>query len=220
MASPVPFPWDAPRLWDSFTIAGALAPGIVIKFDPDVDFKADEKNAQGNAGAFITIAGRKLQSFSVKLKLWTRKHNERVPAFKALLTTGDLAGKPFDCTHPVLVEAGVRSIVILSIKGPGMPDADGYRYIDLDLREFVAKPKAVGTSTAKSATATAPVLTQYAIEDAKRAAMVEEIRKLKRDGYDATELERRVSSLDAAIAKRPIGPPTPKQPTAPKVPPP
>lgn len=150
----VPYWNDVPLVWDGIRIGskGSFAPGIVEDVRVQRELKVDEKDGPGVDGATVTTQGRKLAKVAITLKLYNRRHLERLGyLLEALLPEGQ-AGKPFDMVHPILTMHRLKSLLPTGFTGPTRTGPGVYSFT-IECLEFRApKPGAakVVTSTPKT----------------------------------------------------------------------
>lgn len=210
-----PTHWDdKPIPWDALYITGHLAPGIVEDIDIGRAYKVDEKGGAGVNGATLTVQGLQLATVTIRLKLWTRRHvlmADQLVYSIFLRPKLNKTVKPFDFGHPLLETHGLRSLLVVDVQGPTKPNADGFQFLTLKLREFAQPPPKPTQSATTTPKATAAVeWPQWTAEDEQLLKSLEaEAAKRVLHGDDVSKINERIWNLKQRKASVPVGPPPP-----------
>ncbi len=196
-----PAHWDdKPVPWDALYISNVLAPGMVDDVDVSRSYKVDEKGGAGVNGATLTVQGLQLANVTIKLRLWTRNHLNKIDQLIYSVFIKPKQTKqvrPFDFTHPVLTTHGLRSLLVQDVTGPSKPDGEGFSYVTLKCKEFApppAKPAASATTTPKATTSAG--LPKWTIEDEQLLKALEaEAAKRVLHGDDVSKINERIWNL-------------------------
>lgn len=130
---PIPHWLDRPSLWNRMMIGAVPAPGIVVDVSPKREFKSDEQDPSGYNSGTIVKRGEKVSEVSVKVKLWTREHLKECEAFLAKIFN-EKSSTAYDCSHPILTLHRLRSMHVLDVDGPSLPDQEGLSYLTFKLK--------------------------------------------------------------------------------------
>jgi hypothetical protein len=132
-------PLDEPQDWVDF--GGQITPGIAEIVGAGTPRRWDERDSYGVAGALVVYHGLKLSHFSVKLRLVTTQDWEDWYAFKPFVDKVPVGKRqgPIDITHPLLQQAGIRSVVVEDVLQPVQVE-DGIWEIEIQLIEY-RKPR-------------------------------------------------------------------------------
>lgn len=144
-------PIDFPEVWDAIIIGGRASPGVCTVEGSARNFKWDEKEGPGAAGATHTYRGDRPSHFKVKIKLWLAEHFDDWDSFREALRPDPKKGiKALDVLHPALEDNGIRAVVVESI-GEVKHEGGGLYAVELGLVEYRPPPKANASGTPKGA---------------------------------------------------------------------
>ncbi len=195
---------DRPIPWDALYITGHLAPGIVDDITVNREYKTDEKDGAGVNGASLTVQGVKLAKVSIKLKMWTRSHLQKIEQLIYSIFIKPKQTKkvtPFDFTHPILQMHGLRALQVVSVAGPTQPSDDGLQFVTLSCIEFAPpppKPKASQSATTTPTATGLVTLPAWSSSDEKLLAQLEADRGVKLfAGLDTKQIDERIFNLKA-----------------------
>lgn len=144
--------------WDYLVLGGYQVPGV-LEEPPKAEAsrKADKKNGPGLDGATLTWQGYEPPDVSFKILIWKRDQWEAWQDLYPLILPrpGKPPSAPFSVSHPALAILGITEIAITKVSAPEKASVRGAMRITIQGVQWV-KPKQVGTSTPKAASAGVP----------------------------------------------------------------
>ena len=138
-----PFWDDEPAVWDRVILGQFILPGIVDVHEPVLEEVVDVKKPTGGSGAVVTFLGPAPVSFDIVMTLHT---SAQWDAFKTMAPqirplAGKGARKAFDIIHPKVNVWGVKSVLLVKMRGPQQGSVKGTYQVTLSCIEFTALPK-------------------------------------------------------------------------------
>lgn len=144
---------------DYAIIAGKRTPGICDIVGASSPRKWDERDGYGLSGATLWFKGVGLAHFSIKLRLYTDQDWEDWYAFKPLVERPPLGKWPKskDIHHPLLVDLGIKSIVIEDLLQAERTDDSGEWTQEIKAIEFRTPKFTLAKPDGSAATPADPV---------------------------------------------------------------
>lgn len=162
----LPWPWDAPGLYDQITIAGFQFTALVIP-SGELGCKLDVKNAKGSDGATITDDGTDAESGEIVLTMWRPDQWQDYQRALPLIAPNAVKGKrkPVDVSHPMLNLHGIRSIYIEKMTLPVRGKTSGTLEVRIRYRGWRPEPppatkSKTSTPNSSNGTGTNPFMTE------------------------------------------------------------
>ena len=134
--------------WDLFYVAGKPLPGKAM-VSGKKSHRVDKKYAPGQDGATLTHLGNNLGEVEVKLVFWLKWQWDTLQRMMGSLfpLNNKASPTPFDCSHPDLDFARIKSLYLLEIGLPKVHKAPDIYEIDFKWSEFSpAKKKNVANT--------------------------------------------------------------------------
>jgi hypothetical protein len=150
---------------DFVMIAGRRTPGVVeFTFGSGSPRQWDERRGIDMSGATLRFRGKKLASFTLKLKLATSEDFAAWGTFSPTVLAMPTGGRgALDVVHPILEDLGIRSAVVEDVIPP-MPDGDnGGWVVEIKMKER-RPPMPAGNTVRGSVNSPSPNPLQLEIE--------------------------------------------------------
>ena len=136
-------PAENPDLYDKFTLATKLSPGVTKWSGHDHKINWDVKEGSGQSGASSTLKAVPLRNPVASISLADQEDLDAWPAFATLIksTVSGTTPKALEIYHPDLAEHGITSVCEGQISG-AQHDGKGGRIYVVTFQEYrPAKPK-------------------------------------------------------------------------------
>jgi len=143
---------------DFVLFAGKRTPGLADVVGPSSPREWEERRGYGLSGARLRFLGLKLSHFSVKLRLYTAQDWTDWQKFRPIVAKPPLGKRPkaIDIAHPILVDIGIRAVVIEDVGGAEQTD-DGEWSIEIKLIEWRKLKPSLSTPDGATATPVDPI---------------------------------------------------------------
>lgn len=147
----VPWPFDAPELYDQITIAGAVFKCLTIP-SGELSCKLDVKNPKGADGATITDDGTEAESGEIQITMWNRDQWKDYIRILPSIAPNAVKGtrQPVDIAHPMLNLHGISRVYIEKMTIPVRGATKGTLEFRLRYRGWRPAPKTPEKSKTKT----------------------------------------------------------------------
>lgn len=146
-----PWPFDAPDLWDSLTLAGVGFLGIVEVSGDPIGVELDIAKPSGRDGGTIRDKGTKLAKVKLTLSMWDAETWASWDAMLPVIDPRRQVGRrtPVDVDHPALAQRGIGRVYVEAI---GLPKIkDGTVTVEVNCIEFRPPSPRTTSRTARRA---------------------------------------------------------------------
>jgi len=115
-----PWPFDAPDVWDTLTLAGVGFLGVAEVDGDPIGVELDVSKPSGRDGGTIRDKGVKLAKLKFKLAMWDLEGWASWDALLPVIDPRRQVGRrtPVDVEHPALAQRGIGRVYIESIALP------------------------------------------------------------------------------------------------------